>query len=223
MVGLQLVYTLREVPEPKQRKSLFELLPRAVEGWNISDMPLGSTEAINAATLKTLNLDDYVYRRFERGGSSFTVYAAYWAPGRMPTRLVASHTPDRCWTENGMRCTEMRFRDIYLIGGKQMLPGEYRAFVPPKGGATTYVIYWHTVAGELYDYGGRFNAIPAPWLWWKDTLAQAAYGSREQLFVRVSSETPLGSLWQDPAFQVVMAKIANIGLWAPGQPHTSAL
>jgi hypothetical protein len=35
------------------------------------------------------------------------------------------------------------------------------------------------VEGKLYNYGDRFNAVPHPWLWWKDTLAQAAYGSHE--------------------------------------------
>jgi len=55
--------------------------------------------------------------------------------------------------------------------------------------------------------------VPHPWLWWKDTLAQAAYGSREQLFVRIASVTPLDQLWQDKDFQAVMTVVASLGLW----------
>jgi hypothetical protein len=262
-VVLQVSFRLREVPQGVTRARLAAILPKDVEGWAAAEESLGATESINEATLKALNLDDYVYRRFRRGTVSFTVYAAYWAPGRMPTRLVASHTPDRCWTENGMRCVDMQFRQSNRIGTETLLPAEYRVFTaggkPPQvsvdrlsvigdrakvqipgsvvqSGATstnnsqpiadnyhprstgaprTYVLYWHTVEGKLYDYGERFNAIPHPWLWWKDTLAQAAYGSREQLFVRIASETSFEILWQETGFQTVMKSVADLGLWAP--------
>jgi hypothetical protein len=213
-VGLQLAYSLREVPQPVTRERIAAVLPKTLEGWSVVDEPLGQTEAVSEAALKILNLDDYVYRRFSKDGQSFTVYAAYWAPGRMPTRLVASHTPDRCWTENGMRCVDMRFQEQYTVREKPLLPAEYRVFTPGSSPEKTYVAYWHTVEGKLYDYGDRFNAVPHPWLWWKDTLAQAAYGSREQLFVRIASTTPLDELWQDRDFQTVMERVAELGLWA---------
>lgn len=76
-------------------------------------------------------------------------------------------------------------------------------------------MYWHLVEGKLYDYGERFNAIPDPWRWWKDTVEQAAYGSREQLFVRIASETPLEQLWGDPGVQSVLESVAKLGLYAP--------
>jgi hypothetical protein len=245
-IGFQFIYSLREAPQPTARARIADVVPRSVEGWIGTKEALGSTEAVNAATLKILNLDDYVYRRFQRGSVSFTVYAAYWAPGRMPTRLVASHTPDRCWTENGMRCVDMKFRQSNRIGARPLLPAEYRVFTaggsdtkasvresagsvngrPPTSDlrplpsdyasstGKTFVLYWHTVEGKLYDYGERFNAVPSPWLWWKDTLAQAAYGSREQLFVRIASETPLEQLWREPGFEVIMKSVAALGLFA---------
>jgi hypothetical protein len=213
----QFLDVLREIPQPVQRARIAALVPSRLAGWEVKDERLGQTEILNEAVLRTLNLDDYVYRRFTRGGGSFTVYAAYWARGRMPTRLVASHTPDRCWTENGMRCVDMRFRQIYQLGGQELLPAEYRAFTPPNDTEKTYVAYWHTVEGKIYDYGARFNAMPHPWLWGKDIFAQAAYGSREQLFVRIASSMPLEQLWSDSDFQVVMTKIADLGLWRPAE------
>jgi len=212
-VGFQFGYRLREVAQPKPRVRIAEVVPRNLPGWSVSEESLGQTEAVSESTLKVLNLDDYVYRRFQAGGRSFTVYAAYWAKGRMPTRLVASHTPDRCWTENGMRCVDMRFREQYKIDGRPLLPAEFRVFTGGAGGEKTQVAYWHVVEGKVYDYGNRFNAVPHPWLWWKDTVAQAAYGSREQLFVRIASTTPLDQLWINKDFQAVMEKIASMGLW----------
>jgi hypothetical protein len=215
-VGLQFGFRFRDVPQSGSQTRLTSVVTPSLSGWGVSDEPLGQTEAGSEAALKTLNLDDYVYRRYQRGAVSFTIYAAHWAPGRMPTRLVASHTPDRCWTENGMRCIDMRFRERYRLAGKPLLPAEARTFTQPTGGEKMYVAYWHTVDGRIYDYGARFNAVPDPWRWWKDAMAQAAYGSREQLFVRIASATPLEVLWRDAGFQSVLASVAALGLYDVG-------
>lgn len=223
-IGMQLLYRLQEVAQPAGRVRLAESLPRQLAGWSVADEALGQTEAVSEAALKVLNLDDYVYRRFTKGSVSFTVYAAYWAQGKMPTRLVASHTPDRCWTENGMRCVDQRFRHVYHVGDQDLLPAEFRVFTPggmnagtEDGAPKTYVAYWHTVEGKIYDYGARFNAVPSPWLWWKDTMAQAAYGSREQMFVRIASGTPFESLWANQDFLAVMKEVGALGLWAASE------
>jgi hypothetical protein len=210
-VGLQLVFSLREEPRAEPRLRLAELIAKSASDWAVTDEPIGMTEAVSEAALKTLNLDDFVYRRYRRGGVSFTVYAAYWAAGKMPTRLVASHTPDRCWTENGMRCVDLKFKQTYEVKGRPLLPADWRVFV--SGEARTQVVYWHLVEGKLYDYGDRFNAVPHPLLWWKDTLEQATYGSREQLFVRVAAEVPLEQIWSDSGFQDVMESVAKLGLF----------
>jgi hypothetical protein len=203
-----------ETAHPVARPRIAEIVPKASNNWTVSDELLGATEAVSQSALKTLNLDDYVYRRFQRGATWYTIYAAYWAPGRMPTRLVASHTPDRCWTENGMRCVEMRFKEVYELNGKRLWGAEERAFTGATGGEKTFVAYWHLVEGKLYDYGDRFNAIPHPWLWWKDTVAQAVYGSREQLFVRIASNTPIPELWRSADFREVVSVVAGMGLYA---------
>ena len=88
---------------------LGELLPRSLPGWTGRDEPLGPNEVTRTAVERTLNYDDFVFRVFERGDLQVGLYVAYWAAGRMPLQKVASHTPDRCWTENGWRCEDMRF------------------------------------------------------------------------------------------------------------------
>ena len=210
----------RGKPQQRDRPRMTAVVPKDLPGWVVSDEPLGQTEVVNHAVLKALNLDDYVYRRFERSGKSFTVYVAYWAPGRMPVRLVASHTPDRCWTENGMRCVEMDFRRRYTVGEKHVLPAEYRVFVPEvtvRSAEQIFVAYWHIIDGKEYDYGSRFNAVPHPLLWWKDAVAQTAHGSREQFFVRIASVTPLEELWLDRDFQCVILSLDAIGIFQAAQ------
>ncbi len=136
----------------------------------------------------------------------------------MPTRLVASHTPDRCWTENGWRCLEMRFKQPVALDGAPLPDAEWRLFEPPQGGAPVYVLYWHLVEGRLYDYGSRFNNVPDPVRWWKDAVQQAMLGSREQYFIRLTSSEPLENLWNDPGVMEVLRSLRRLGLTVPVPP-----
>ena len=183
-------------------------------GWRGYDVPLGANEFIQNEVEKILNYDDVVNREYRRGSTCFGVYVAYWGPGKMPTRLVASHTPDRCWTENGWRCLDMKFKQTKSIEGNSLLPAEWRSFEPPSGGNPTYVLFWHLVEGRVYDYGERFNNVPDPWLWWKDAVQQAMLGSREQYFIRLTSNVPLDNLWSDPGFVSVIKRLEPLGLFA---------
>ena len=143
------------------------------------------------------------------------MYVAYWGAGKMPTRLVASHTPDRCWTENGWRCLAMKFKQRQNFGTVALQPAEWRLFEPPLGGAPVYVLYWHLVDGRIYDYGERFNNVPSPVRWWKDAVEQALHGSQEQYFIRLTSSEPLENLWNDPGFAQVLTGLSQLGLVAP--------
>jgi hypothetical protein len=183
---------------------------------------LGANEFQSGEVEKVLNYDDVFYREYRRGEVRFDVYVAYWAPGKMPTRMVASHTPDRCWTENGWLCTSMKFKVTEKLEGTPIQPAEWRVFEPPGGGRKTYVMYWHLVDGHTYDYGSRFNAVPSPLLWWKDAVQQAVLGSREQYFVRVNSEEPLETLWSDPGFAETIRRLGKMGLFeSSGNPYFS--
>ena len=198
---------------------LGERMPRTLTGWSGRDEPLGPNEATRSAVESTLNYDDYVYRIFERGNQQIGVYVAYWAPGRMPLQKVASHTPDRCWTENGWRCEDMRFAEAVVAGDTRLMPAQWRRFTPPNGAAQQYVVYWHLVGDRLYDYGTRFNARPDFMKWWRDTLEYAFSGSEAQYFVRVTSDRPFEELKGDPGWDELVAALAKLGLAeAPSAP-----
>jgi len=212
-VALQGINFLREEPRVRE-PHLKQAVSLALEGWNGRDVPLGANEFISGEVEKVLNYDEVLNRVYGRDGESFGVYIAYWGAGKMPTRLVASHTPDRCWTENGWRCLEMKFKTAENFEGAALQPAEWRVFEPPRGGSPTYVMYWHLVEGRIYDYGERFNNVPDPLRWWKDAVQQAMLGSREQYFIRLTSSEPLENLWSDPGFAEMLRGLGRLGLVA---------
>jgi hypothetical protein len=219
-VGIQNVHFFHEKPKPHD-PHLGQAIPLTIPGgWTGADVPLGANEFVSNMTEKVLNYDAVLNRDYNRGAETFGVYVAYWGAGKMPTRLVASHTPDRCWTENGWRCLAMKFKQPEVFEGTTLQPAEWREFEPPLGGSPTYVLYWHLVEGHLYDYGDRFNNVPSPVLWWKDAVQQAVLGSREQYFIRLTSNEPLESLWSDPGFATILRGLEQLGLVKP--PATPA-
>ena len=147
-VAVQGIDVFRETPH-RTAPHLAQVVPSALAGWTERDLPLGPTEFVAKEAEKILNYDEVVNREFARGGVTFGVYAAYWSPGKMPVRMVACHTPDRCWTENGWRCLEMKFKQKLAVGGVALQPAEWRKFEPPSGGKPTYVLYWHLVEGKV--------------------------------------------------------------------------
>jgi len=83
--------------------TLMELLPQArdVPGWAVTYRPVAETAELQKATAEMLNYDDAVYAIYTHGETRISVYAAYWLPGKMSSRLIAGHTPDVCWVGAG--------------------------------------------------------------------------------------------------------------------------
>lgn len=196
---------------------LIQRLPETVGSWVGREESLGPSEFVAAQAERILNFDDYAYRIYRRGNQTLGVYIAYWEAGRMPTHKVASHTPDRCWTENGWRCDDMRFSVPVAFHGVELKPAQWRQFTPPgRAGDTQFVLFWHTVGDELYDYGDRFNARPHPVKWLRDSLAYAVKGSQEQFFIRLTSDQPVEEVLKDPSLAPLMEVLAELGLRLPG-------
>lgn len=199
-----------------RRVELATRLPKTTQGWESAEEPLGPTEFLQTAVEKTLNYDDMVNRVYRKGDRRFGLYVAYWSPGRMPVQKVASHTPDRCWSENGWTCEALRIERELKAGDQRLLPARWRLFRPPaNSGAKQYVLYWHLVGGELYDYGKGFNQRLSPVQWWRETLHYAVKGSSDQYFVRLMSAQPLEELQTDAGFQEILRALAGLGLAVP--------
>lgn len=174
-------------------------------------LALGNTEAASGAVEKVLQFDDVFFREFRGRRGTFDVYAAYWKPGKLAAQLVASHTPDRCWTEAGWQCVGQDYSLLIVSENIELLPGQGRTFEAPNT-RSRHIVYWHLVGTELYDYGERFNSIPSPWHWWRDAAKQFFRSPPEQYFIRLSSERPFSEWRDDPAFQAVVSALAELGL-----------
>ncbi|MBI2513183.1 MAG: hypothetical protein HYV96_14490 [Opitutae bacterium] len=197
--------TLRHEP-------LKTIFPSSIPGvLACHELELGPTETARAEVEKTLRYDDLLYCEYRLRAAVVTVYVAYWGPGRMPTQLVASHTPDRCWVSAGWTCEEMRHQ--VALGAARVVdaPGEWRRFAGPDG-ARLQVQFWQLVGGELYDYGERSNRVPSIWRWWRDAARQALRAPPEQYFIRVTSDRPFEQLAGDPGWLTLERALARIGL-----------
>ncbi|MEO6243800.1 MAG: exosortase-associated EpsI family protein [Opitutaceae bacterium] len=200
---------------PAQPVELKQRIPASLAGWTVRDEPLGPNESVRSAVERTLNYDDHVYRLYRRNGVTVGVYVAYWAPSRMPVQKVASHTPDRCWTENGWTCLESRFHETVTTPGTTLRAAQWRLFrAPGAGEQREYVLYWHLVGPRLYDYGERFNASPGLLRWWREAVAYALAGSQEQYFIRLTSSLPFERLAGEPGWQELLGALARLGLAA---------
>ena len=187
-------------------------VPAELPGWQARDEPLGANELLRGQVEAMLNYDAYVYRVFVRGDKQIGVYLAYWRKDRMPVSRVASHTPDRCWTENGWNCESMTFNEVWPVpGGGTFQPGQRRVFLSPNN-TRENVVFWHLVNGKAFDFGERFTLFTHPGKWFRDTLAYAALGSGEQCFIRLTSNRPFEELAGDPGWEQLLGALGKLGL-----------
>jgi hypothetical protein len=210
-VGLQVWPVHGGKASPGKGKHLASVLPEVLVGVKSRALELGNTENVRTAVERTLQYDDVFYREYRVGEATVTVYAAYWGPARMPTQLVASHTPDRCWVENGWACEQSRHDVTSGITGDSFLPAEWRLFKAPVG-PKLHVIFWHLVGDQVYDYGERLNRAPSVWRWWRDAASQIIKAPPEQYFIRVTSDIPFEKLQADPAWQDLLRALGQLGL-----------
>jgi hypothetical protein len=210
-IGLQ-VHGWAGRPAALPRTDLAARLPTILGGHPARDLPLGPTEAGDHIVRTVLQCDDLVYRRYVTAHGDFDLYVAYWASNKIPSELVASHTPDRCWSDCGWKCRAMKFQQRYAAGSRKLLPAEWRIFADPSGFQLVHLIYWHVVGGQSYDYGRSFNWVPNPIQYWKEHARYVLFGSGEQYFVRLTSTQDFERLWPDPDFQLVLQNLADLTL-----------
>jgi hypothetical protein len=188
------------------------VLPSQLPGWRVSDEMLGQNEGVSASVRRVLNFDDYVYRRFERAGTQFTIYVAHWTSGRMPTRLIAEHTPDRCWIENGWKCILKKVLRDFKAGDLTFKPAQWRMFAQPQSETPYYVMFWLIVGQTAYDFDAHQNMLTHVWRWWEGVLQEAQGNRKDHIFVRIVSQQPLETLAPDPSFQSAVRGLATLGL-----------
>jgi hypothetical protein len=199
-------------------RSLGELLPAQAAGWTVLELPIAQSDAAVGNVERILRYDDVVFRRYSRGSVNVDVYVAYWLPGKMSYWDVGSHNPDSCWVYNG-------FTRLNRVHGKELddpslplKPFEYGHY--EQNGNRIDVMFWHLVGGEPNRYeeqaegwrdglSGRIERFP---LMVKDIRNYGLDMHREQFFVRISSNTPLIPLLQDPEFRALLKDMRETGI-----------
>lgn len=213
-LSLTAVSQMQPVPESSLEAPLETAIPERLAGWRVEDMDLGPTESVTERSYDLLRLDDFVHRRYDNGQQSFTVYVAYWEPGKMPVRLVNQHTPDRCWTEVGWQCTDREWNVQRSAGPVPLQPAQWGIY--EIGDHVNYTYFWHIVGGEAHWYGGeRINTRTSLTTIWEDFRKYGLNVHREQFFVRIVSPEPMDALWEEAGFQAVMKDLAELCLREP--------
>lgn len=200
-------------PAPASPVVFARLAGLPADGWTVSALPLGPTELVDEKAREVLQFDEMAYLHFRRGDREFTLYLAYWKPGKADLRTVNSHTPDSCWVNSGWVEQERRSGFTGAGDARPLPPGEYRCFT--HNNVRQYVVFWHLLAGRPVPLAERGMPQLGYLL---DLLRGEAKGlGGEQYFVRIASPRPLEEIWSDPKFQDVLRVLAPIGIGAgPG-------
>lgn len=212
---LALALILQIIPKPtgaevKRDVPLEDVLPRSLAGWFVEDRPIADTEIMQNAVGEILNFDEAIFRAYKRGGIEFSVYLAYWEPGKMSHRLVAGHTPDVCWVAAGWKCTALEFGRTKTFAGQDLAPAQWRIF---EGSNTIqHVLYWHFSGTELIHYD-RAGPPPISAVF-RDLFNKGLNQRLEQYFIRISSNVPFEEIWNDPGFQAVIDSLLPLGISA---------
>ncbi len=198
---------------------LKEAFPEKIGAMTSVDKPLGNTEEVSHAASDILDVSEFLHRQYNLpDGRDFTVYISYWNPGKSDIRSASRHTPDRCWVSNGWKIDQStrNNNDHISVSGKPLMDAYFRFYDYNLDFGKKYrrsVWFWHIVNGKRYDYKTKDNYTANPFVYLKNMIEQALYGSPEQYFVRVDSATDLHSLLKEKDFQEFLGILGKLVLF----------
>ncbi|MDX2187237.1 MAG: exosortase-associated EpsI family protein [Opitutaceae bacterium] len=183
------------------------LFPTSAFGWQGRDLPLAQTESAVDQAEKILRFDEFIFRSYQKQGLEFSVYVAFWSPGRIAAREVAFHIPDKCWVAAGWKRQSATYDHPVAIGGHTLAPAQLRQF--SAAGSVQNVLYWHIFNGNAIIYNR--DGSPSDLSMLTDLARHGLNLKGEQYFIRVSSSTSFEELFKDEGFVQVMELIAELG------------
>jgi hypothetical protein len=209
-VAFGILTSTRPLPTPTLTTPLANLLPREIIGWTVRDQPIAETEEMKKAVGELLNYDDAIFRTYIQGGTTISIYVAYWKPGKMSPRLVAGHSPDVCWIGNGWRCTARDFSYQLKIADQSVVrtaqSGTYEL-----SSNVQHVLFWHLHQGQLISY--EMAGTPPWWAALADLWKQGLNQRGEQFFIRISSNLPLNKIQETTVLKSALSALGPLGLY----------
>jgi hypothetical protein len=153
-----------------------------------------------------LNYDQAIFREYQNGSRSLSLYVAHWEPRKFHPRLISIHTPDVCWVGNGWKMEAAEYAYPVELNGGAAWPAQYREFT--VNGKRTYVLYWHLMNGKLSGYASGPASANRSFLnrLWEDVRE----GTGEQFFIRISSEQPWDVWKDDPFFKQLLSTFSPV-------------
>lgn len=184
---------------------LVDLLPpqNVIAGWSVAHQPIAETAEMKRAVGELLNYDDAIFVTYSSAGMRVSIYGAYWTPGKMSHRLIASHTPDVCWVGGGWQRLKQGIEHVVVLEGAKPLRLEHRTYA--LRGQTEHVVFCHLVGGTPMTYA---TGAEPPWhAIFRDLLSKGLRQREEQLFLRISSDRPFEEFKDAPPVKYFLRKL----------------
>ncbi len=209
---LAVAVVLQLLPYPKSavvKRSvpLGDYFPRSMSGWHSEDRPLAETEAAEGAVREILNYDEALLRTYKKDGREFSLYVAYWQPGKMSAHEIAFHVPDKCWPAVGWKRIAADYHYQPAGEGRLLAPAQYREFQIRD--QLAYVLYWHVFNGRVVLYNP--DGVPTRLSKLSELFTFGLHQKGEQYFIRITSPDPLEQVANDDGFQEILELIAPLG------------
>jgi hypothetical protein len=189
-----------------------ELIPRAINGWVVKDIPIAESEEMKQAVKEALNFDSAIFRSYKRGNDEISIYLAYWLPGSINPEQVDGHTPDICWVNNGWKMEKPKPPSNLDINGHSLPMLNYRKFEAQGHGLS--VLFWHLTGSEYRQSFSVFEEGLGFWdraerrvnQVWKAVTTPA----RQQLFIRISSNRNVADQLNEPPVKACIDLISRV-------------
>jgi hypothetical protein len=203
-VGI-LAYGAASIPKAKFQQQLRDIYPPPPSGWTLKARPIAESAEMTQAIAELLNFDDGFFADYiSQDGDRISVYMAYWTPGKMSHRLIATHTPDVCWVGSGWRKdAEAKITNLLNNTDTPVPIGESRTF--SANGVPEYVWFWHLVGSRSQSYG---TGAHPPWhSVFTDILERGINQRAEQFFIRISSNRTLESQMSGEILPTILTRV----------------
>ncbi len=173
-----------------------------LEGWQVKELPIGPNEFLEEITEEILGFSYCRNFRFRRRSECFEVFLSFWEKGSVSEREVAGHTPEICYTRQGLnldRKSEISNRTIDIP--MWLLEFSHR-------GEALSLVYFHLADDRVVKHGRSGSPEFGSYL--KRFLSGELNFKKRQLLVRLTfpcSSLPAESVRNHPDMERLLVDI----------------
>lgn len=217
--GLVFAFLVPDVA-PTIDRSLEEILPERIPGWQSTNVPLSQTPEGEERVLDVLDLDDVFCRQYTKGDTEIMVYVAYWYPGSEPYSSVAIHNPDSCWVIAGWDVLERESNRSIELADFPLKEHEFGIY--RKEGNEVHVLFWHLLGGEPNKYikhmlwtSSGVDSFKRQFYFIFNMYQMGFDLGQDQLFIRISSNKPFEEVEKSGELEEILSALEGLGLTKP--------